>query len=171
MPARVPAFLTDRFPGKTSRDPDGFTTLHVDDTNGEDASCKPEALCPCIPTVERNNRLHAFWPMPRVKPSIFGMFCFTILALIRICSSFRPAWPPIRLMLAGPTLASRSGSSKWKGTFFRSLHTQPLPATHGPIGFCRGNDRFTALINGTNVEQSSTHHRVAPTRNRYHCGI
>ena len=79
--------------------------------------------------------------------SIFSLSELTVLATVRMCSSFRLAWPPIRVMLAGPTPASRSGSSKWKGTFSRSLHTRPLPATHGPIGSCRGNDRFISLTN------------------------
>ena len=114
-----------------------------------------------VPVFRGNNgitRFLPFWLMPRIKPSIFGMFSVTVFTLVRVCSSFRPAWSPIRAMLAGPTLASRSGSSKRKGTLSRSLHTRPLPATHGPIGYCRGNDRFISL---TKAEQSSTHPRVA----------
>ena len=44
------------FPEELVRGPVGLTTLHDDDTNGEVASYRPGATCPCIPSSQRNNR-------------------------------------------------------------------------------------------------------------------
>ena len=70
LPACVSAGLAASFPRRNLRDAIGFTVFRIDDTNGEDAVFRPEASCPCIPNIQRDNRLHAFWPRP---VSIFGL--------------------------------------------------------------------------------------------------
>ena len=63
--------------------------------------------------------------IPRMVPSIFGMFMLTVLTLVCICSTFRSACPPVRVMLAGPFLASRPGTPPNGGGYVVSVASDP----------------------------------------------
>jgi hypothetical protein len=50
--------------------------------------------CPCVPNVQRNNRLRAFWPEPI---SIFGSLGLTMLMAVHLCWAFHSACPSDRI--------------------------------------------------------------------------
>ena len=140
------------------RGPYGLTTLRADDMNGEDASCRPEALCPCIPTSKRNNRLRAIlahasrgaqhlWHVQNHDP-------YAGLHMLVFPSNLAP--DPRDARRSHPRLTVWSIPTG-KGTLSGSLHTGPLPAPHGPLGYCRGNGRFSSLIRKHSVQNNHRH--------------
>jgi hypothetical protein len=50
--------------------------------------------CPCVPCVQQNTRLRAFWPEP---VSIFGSLGLTMLMAVHLCWAFHPACPSDRI--------------------------------------------------------------------------
>ena len=94
MPAIPSAFLADA-PAFTRRRNVGFMMLSSSDTNELAPAVHTGSLeCPCVPSVQRNNRLRAFWPEPI---SIFGSLGLTMLMAVHLCWAFHSACPSDRI--------------------------------------------------------------------------
>ena len=94
MPAIPSAFLADA-PAFTRRRNVGFMMLSSSDTNELAPAVHTGSLeCPCVPNVQRNNRLRAFWPEPI---SIFGSLGLTMLMAVHLCWAFHSACPSDRI--------------------------------------------------------------------------
>lgn len=94
LPAIPSAFLADAPAPKPGRDV-RFTMLSSNDTDELAPALHTGSLkCPCVPGVQRNNRLRAFWPEPL---STFGSLSVTMLTAVHLCWAFHPACPSNRL--------------------------------------------------------------------------
>jgi len=94
VPAIPSAFLADA-PAFTRRRDVGFMMLSSSDTNELAPAFHTGSLeYPCVPSVQRNNRLRAFWPEP---VSIFGSLDLTMLMAVHLCWAFHPACPSDRI--------------------------------------------------------------------------
>ena len=94
LPATPSAFLADA-PASTRRRDVGFAMLSSSDTNELAPAFHTGSLeCPCVPCVQQNTRLRAFWPEP---VSIFGSLGLTMLMAVHLCWAFHPACPSDRI--------------------------------------------------------------------------
>ena len=94
LPATPSAFLADA-PAFTGRRNVGFVMLSCNDTNELAPACHTGSLeYPCVPCVQRNNRLRAFWPEP---VSIFGSLGLTMLIAVHLRWAFHSACPSNRI--------------------------------------------------------------------------
>ena len=94
MPAIPSAFLAGA-PAFTRRRNVGFMMLSSSDTNELAPAVHTGSLeCPCVPSVQRNNRLRAFWPEP---VSIFGSLGLTMLMAVHLCWASHSACPSDRI--------------------------------------------------------------------------
>lgn len=59
IPANPTTFLTVGLP-MTGQDY-GLTVFHTFNDSGLDPNSSPAVICPCVPKLEGNNRLHTFW--------------------------------------------------------------------------------------------------------------
>ena len=94
LPAIPSAFLADA-PAPTRRRDVGFAMLSSSDTNELAPAFHTGSLeCPCVPCVQQNTRLRAFWPEP---VSIFGSLGLTMLMAVHLYWAFHPACPSDRI--------------------------------------------------------------------------
>jgi hypothetical protein len=95
---------------------------------------------PCVPCVQQNTRLRAFWPEP---VSIFGSLGLTMLMAVHLYWAFHPACPSDRIdaRSLGNHLTAFSASKDVR-ILSRQLPTKPLPVLPVPVGYCERNRRF-----------------------------
>ena len=94
LPAIPSAFLADALAPKPGRNV-GFAMLSSSDTNELAPAFHTGSLeCPCVPCVQQNTRLRAFWLEP---DSRFGSLGMTALMAVHLHWAFHPACPPDRL--------------------------------------------------------------------------
>jgi hypothetical protein len=99
LPAIPSAFLADA-PASTRRRDVGFAMLSSSDTNELAPAFHTGSLeRPCVPCVQQNTRLRAFWPEP---VSIFGSLGLTMLMAVHLCWAFHPAFPSDRIDARSP---------------------------------------------------------------------
>ena len=95
--------------------------------------------------------------IPRVVLSIFGMFVRTVLALACIASTFRSAEPPVRVMLAGPFLASRFGTPPNGGVYDVSAASDPAVTRQNWTDRLQPRERLVHLVD--TKQATSNNHR------------
>ena len=132
-PSRM-GLLTERLPCDNAllrvRDAMGLTVFRHSDTKKEGALYGPTAYRPCPPTHHRRNLLYTL--LASAYGCIYGRFLLTVrTARVHLGSPISSAWPPARLMLAGPSRASRfgkpmTGRVRCPGSF-RPGRYQPRP--------------------------------------------
>ncbi len=102
---------------------------------------------PSVPAFRVRNGMTGYRVLiPRMMPSIFGMFVLTVLALVCICSTFRSACPPVRVMLAGPFLASRPGTPPNGGGYVVSVASDPAFTRHSWTDRLQPRERLVQLV-------------------------
>ncbi len=130
----------------SNRRENGLTVFRPSDfTRGKGPPIRRWFIRPCGPSVEGANPVHVarvfsepfhhapFWFKP---VSIFGLFYLTTVATVHISLTMPRGLAPNPI---DAEFSSRSHDLRYatigEGTLSRQLHTTPLPAPHGPVGY------------------------------------